>query len=62
MDAGEKKTAHGTVVIEDNDIECPGCEHVIIADNVKKAVIRRNNIVCAGEKIKVGAGVELVTD
>ena len=56
MDAPVKKTAHGTAIIEDNIIECPGCEHGIIVDNVRKAIVRRNSIVCAGEKIKVGDG------
>jgi hypothetical protein len=62
MDTADKKNAHGAVVIEDNIIECPNCEHGIIVDNVKKATIRRNSIVCAGEEISVGEGVELVTE
>ena len=62
MDTPVKKKAHGTVVIEDNIIDCPKCEHGIIVDNTRKAIIRRNSIVCAGDKIKVGEDVDLVTE
>lgn len=62
MDTDEKKNSHGTVVIEDNIIDCPDCTHGIVVDNVKKAVIRRNSIVCAGEELEVGKDVELITD
>ena len=54
--------ADGTVTIEDNIIECPNCEHGITVDNVRKAIIRRNEIVCGGEKITVGENVDLVTE
>ena len=62
METPERKNAHGTVVIEDNIIDCPKCEHGIIVRDVKKAIIRRNTVVCAGEKIKVGEGVDLITE
>lgn len=62
MDTEKKKPSHGTVVIEDNIIECPNCTHGIVVDNVKKAIIRRNSIVCAGEELEIGENVELITD
>ena len=62
MDTPEKAPAHGTVVFEDNIIECPNCRHGIIVDNVKKAIVRRNSIVCSDEPIVVGEGVEYIAE
>lgn len=62
MDTDVKKPSHGTVTIEDNIIECPHCAHGIVIDNVKKAIVRRNSVVCAGERVQVGKNVELITD
>ena len=62
MDAEVKKRAHGTVVIEDNEIVCPECEHGIIVEDTKRAVLRRNRVVSRGEPIVVGEGVEAVTE
>lgn len=62
MDTDKKEMSHGNVVIEDNIIECPNCEHGIIVDNVKRAVVRRNSIVCRGEPVEKGQVGELITD
>ena len=62
METPVRKKAHGTVVIEDNIIECPNCEHGIIVRDARYATIRRNRIVCSGEIITVGEDVELISD
>lgn len=62
MEAEKPSLAHGTVVIEDNVIDCPGCEHGMILENVRRAEVRRNSIVSAGDPIVVGEGVTLVTE
>ena len=62
METPVRKQAHGAVVIEDNIIECPLCEHGIIVDNVKKATVRRNSVICSSEPTVVGDGVELISD
>ena len=62
MDAEVRKPVHGTVVIEDNEIVCPECEHGIIVEDVKRAVIRRNRVVSRGEPIVIGEGVEAITE
>ncbi|MBR3639952.1 MAG: right-handed parallel beta-helix repeat-containing protein, partial [Clostridia bacterium] len=62
MDAEVRKPVHGTVVIEDNVIECPECEHGIIVEDTKRAIVRRNRIVCKGEPVLIKEGVEAVLE
>ena len=62
MEAEDSALVHGTVVIEDNVIDCPGCEHGLILENVRRAEVRRNRIVAAGEPAVIGEGVELITE
>ena len=56
MDAEVHKPVHGTVVIEDNEIICPECEHGIIVADTKRAIVRRNRIVCKGEPVVIKEG------
>ena len=62
MDAEVHKPVHGTVVIEDNEIFCPKCEHGIIVADTKRAIVRRNRIVCKGEPVLIKEGVEAVKE
>lgn len=62
MEAERPALTHGTVVIEDNLIDCPRCMHGLILENVRRAEVRRNVIVSAGEAMVVGEGVELITE
>ena len=59
MDAADPSApAHGSVLIEDNIVDCPHADHGILVSSTEKAVIRGNTVITRKKPFVIGPGVK----
>ncbi len=56
-DAPEHEATNGSVVIENNYIECPDCDHGMMLRDVERAALSNNTVISRCEPVVIGDGV-----